>query len=263
MSRQRLRPSLGESSHMVCPRCNGMGSIRSVESLALSILRLIGEEARKDRTARIIAQLPVDVATYLMNEKRDWLRNTEDKTGVDIVLVPNPHIQTPEYSIRRVRDDEAALPEHNQVSYQMPAAPVLADPTLDRDKPAAEAPAVAPFMPATPAPIVAAPPHGARAAGPTGRPRRAGGGAAPRGLLGAPQGLLRRRGGGHRRDRRKPRTDGRAASIATAATVMRHAAAARVAVTMVIARAPAAMAIAATRAATAGARRPGARATAQ
>src|SRR5579862_8266786 len=157
MSRHRLRPSLGESSHLVCPRCNGIGSIRSVESLALSILRLIGEDARKERTARIIVQVPVDVATYLMNEKRDWLRDTEDKTKVTIVLVPNPHIQTPEYSFRRVREDEAALPEHNQVSYQMPAAPVLADPTLDRDKPAAEAPAVATFLPATAAPVVAAP----------------------------------------------------------------------------------------------------------
>ena len=188
MSRQRLRPSLGESSHLVCPRCNGIGSIRSVESLALSILRLIGEDARKERTARIIVQVPVDVATYLMNEKRDWLRNTEDKTGIDIVLVPNPHIQTPEYSFRRVRDDEAAIPEHNQVSYQMPAAPVLADPTLDRDKPAAEAPAVAAFMPTTPAPVVAAPAPAAPApAAPAPQARRAApavpaGAAVPRGL---------------------------------------------------------------------------------
>ena len=163
MSRQRLRPSLGESSHLVCPRCNGIGSIRSVESLALSILRLIGEDARKERTARIIVQVPVEVATYLMNEKRDWLRDTEDKTRVNIVLVPNPHIQTPEYSFRRIRDDEAALPEHNQVSYQMPAAPVVADPTLDRDKPVAEAPAVATFMPPTAAPVVTAPEHAAAA----------------------------------------------------------------------------------------------------
>ena len=79
MSRQRLRPSLGESSHLVCPRCNGIGSIRSIESLALSILRLIGEDSRKDRTARIIVQVPVDVATYLINEKRDALRALEDK----------------------------------------------------------------------------------------------------------------------------------------------------------------------------------------
>jgi hypothetical protein len=104
MSRQRLRPSLGESSHLVCPRCNGIGSIRSVESLALSILRLIGEDARKERTSRIIVQVPVDVATYLMNEKRDWLRDTRGQDARQIVLVPNPHIQTPEYSFRRVRD---------------------------------------------------------------------------------------------------------------------------------------------------------------
>src|SRR5664279_4053191 len=150
MSRQRLRPSLGESSHVVCPRCNGIGSIRSVESLALSILRLIGEDARKDRTSRIIVQVPVDVATYLINEKREWLRTVEDMAHVDIVLVPNPHIQTPEYSIRRLRDDEAALPEHNQVSYQMPAPPQIADPTLSADKkPASEPPAVAAIMPAT------------------------------------------------------------------------------------------------------------------
>jgi len=158
MSRQRLRPSLGESSHLVCPRCNGIGSIRSVESLALSILRLIGEDARKDRTSRIIVQVPVDVATYLINEKREWLRTVEDKAHVDIVLVPNPHIQTPEYSIRRLRDDEAALPEHSQVSYQMPVAPVIADPTLEADKKsAAVAPAVVAIMPATPAPVVVAP----------------------------------------------------------------------------------------------------------
>jgi len=157
MSRQRLRPSLGDSSHLTCPRCNGIGSIRSVESLALSILRLIGEDARKERTSRIIVQVPVEVATYLMNEKRGWLRDTEDKTRVDIVLVPNPHIQTPEYSFRRLRDDEIELPEHKQVSYQIPAAPVVAEPTLGRDMPAAEAPAVATFMPTTAAPIVAAP----------------------------------------------------------------------------------------------------------
>jgi ribonuclease E len=157
MSRQRLRPSLGESSHLVCPRCNGIGSIRSIESLALSILRLIGEETRKDRTARLIVQVPVDVATYLINEKRDALRALEDKSHAQMVIVPNPHIQTPEYSIRRVRDDEAQLAENSQVSYQIPAAPAVAD-AAERDrKPPAEQPAVAALMPRTAAPIVAAP----------------------------------------------------------------------------------------------------------
>ncbi|HEY4881971.1 MAG TPA: Rne/Rng family ribonuclease [Steroidobacteraceae bacterium] len=157
MSRQRLRPSLGESSHLVCPRCNGIGSIRSIESLALSILRLIGEETRKDRTARLIVQVPVDVATYLINEKRDALRALEDKSHAQMVIVPNPHIQTPEYSIRRVRDDEAQLAENSQVSYQIPAAPAVAD-AAERDrKPPAEQPAVAALLPRTAAPIVAPP----------------------------------------------------------------------------------------------------------
>jgi ribonuclease E len=157
MSRQRLRPSLGESSHLVCPRCIGIGSIRSIESLALSILRLIGEETRKDRTARLIVQVPVDVATYLINEKRDALRALEDKSHSQMVIVPNPHIQTPEYSIRRVRDDEAQLAENSQVSYQIPAAPAVAEAIERERKPAAEPPAVAALMPKTAAPIVAPP----------------------------------------------------------------------------------------------------------
>jgi ribonuclease E len=156
MSRQRLRPSLGESSHLVCPRCNGIGSIRGVESLALSILRLVGEDARKERTARIIVQVPVDVATYLINEKRDWLRTLGDKSNTDIVIVPNPHIETPEYSIRRVRDDEAGAPENTQISYQIPQKPEVADPSAAEKKPASEPAAVQPLMPATAAPIVIA-----------------------------------------------------------------------------------------------------------
>ena len=107
MSRQRLRPSLGESTHLACPRCSGMGTIRSVESMALAVLRLIGEEVRKDRTTRVVAQLPVDVATFLINEKREWLHNLESQRATDIVLVPDPNMETPNYSIRRVRDDES------------------------------------------------------------------------------------------------------------------------------------------------------------
>jgi ribonuclease E len=156
MSRQRLRPSLGESSHLVCPRCNGIGSIRSIESLALSILRLIGEDARKDRTSRLIVQLPVDVATYLINEKREALREIEDKSHVQMVIVPNPHIQTPEYSIRRVRDDESQLAENSQVSYQIPVVPAVIDPVELEKKPPAEQPAVAALLPKTIAPMAAA-----------------------------------------------------------------------------------------------------------
>ena len=120
LSRQRLRPSIGESASIACPRCSGMGTIRSVDSLALALLRLIGEEARKDRTVKVIAQLPVDVATYLMNEKREWLNGIETKSGSQVVLVPNKYMETPAYEIRRVRDDEARLPENNSISHQIP-----------------------------------------------------------------------------------------------------------------------------------------------
>ncbi len=157
MSRQRLRPSLGESSHIVCPRCVGIGSIRSIESMALSILRLIGEELRKDRTVRVVAQVPVDVATYLINEKREWMRALEDKSEVELIIVPNLHMQTPEYSIRRIRDDELELPENKQLSYLMPVAAEVADPALGEQKPAVEAAAVATLLPTTIAPVIAAP----------------------------------------------------------------------------------------------------------
>jgi ribonuclease E len=154
MSRQRLRPSLGESSHIVCPRCVGIGNIRSIESLTLSVLRLIGEELRKDRTSRVIVQVPVDVATYLFNEKREWLRTLEDKSEAELIIVPNENMQTPEYTITRLRDDEAELPENKQLSYLMPTAPVVAEPGTAKDKrPPAEAPAVATLLPATTAPL--------------------------------------------------------------------------------------------------------------
>ena len=156
MSRQRLRPSLGESSHIVCPRCVGIGSIRSIESLSLSVLRLVGEEMRKDRTSRVIVQVPVDVATYLFNEKREWMRTIEDKSEAELIIVPNAHMQTPEYTIRRLRDDEAELPENKQISYLMPTAPEVVEPGTARDKrPPAEAAAVATLLPATAAPVIA------------------------------------------------------------------------------------------------------------
>src|SRR5579883_821165 len=180
MSRQRLRPSIGETSHIVCPRCVGIGSIRSVESMTLAVLRLIGEELRKDRTSRVIAQLPVEVATYLFNEKREWLRTLEDRSSAELVIVPNPNIQTPEYSIRRVRDDEADLPENRQTSYLMTTAPEPTEPGSAREKrPAAEVPAVAALLPSTPAPIISQPAPVAAAAPaaqlPTAQPHSNGG----------------------------------------------------------------------------------------
>ena len=106
MSRQRLRPSLGESANNVCPRCNGQGTIRSSDSLALSILRLIEEEALKDNTIQVHAQVPVDVATYLLNEKRQSLNHIEKRHDVKIVIIPNHHLETPHFEVLRIRDDE-------------------------------------------------------------------------------------------------------------------------------------------------------------
>ena len=157
MSRQRLRPSLGESTHLACPRCSGMGTIRSVESMALAVLRLIGEEVRKERTTRVVAQLPVDVATFLINEKREWLHQLESQREANIVLVPDSNMQTPNYSIRRVRDDELGLPENAVTSYQMAGqAPAELDFKSATEQRAAAAPAaVQQIAPAAPAPAPA------------------------------------------------------------------------------------------------------------
>ena len=119
MSRQRLRPSLEEATQPVCPRCNGIGNVRSVESLALAILRLVGEEARKERTARVVVQVPINVSNYILNEKRDWVGAIETRNGISIILVGNPDLETPNYSIKRVRDDEKKLQESTPRSYQI------------------------------------------------------------------------------------------------------------------------------------------------
>ncbi len=107
MSRQRLRPSLEESTQHVCPRCHGQGTIRGTESLALSVLRLIQEDLLKENTGRIVAQLPVAVAAYLLNEKRDAIRRMEEDYRVSVLLIPNPHIEAPNFRIERVRRGEA------------------------------------------------------------------------------------------------------------------------------------------------------------
>jgi ribonuclease E len=159
LSRQRLRPALSETTHINCPRCSGLGTIRGVESMSLSLLRLIGEEARKERTGRVIAQVPVDVATYLMNEKRDWLNQIELRDKVSLVIVPNPHLQTPAYTLRRIRDDEKELPENTTVSYQLADQPVVDDSNIgSRDKkPQSEAPLVPSILPASAAPVMPVP----------------------------------------------------------------------------------------------------------
>lgn len=106
MSRQRLRPSLGDSAHNVCPRCSGHGTVRGTESLALSVLRIMEEESIKDNTGQIEAQLPVNVATYLLNEKRRSVASIEKRHGVQLIIIPNPKLETPHYNLVRRRPDD-------------------------------------------------------------------------------------------------------------------------------------------------------------
>ena len=118
LSRQRLRPSLEETSGLVCPRCNGTGVIRDVRSLALSIMRVMEEEVLKDRTAEIHAQVPVTVAAFLLNEKRAAITALEARSGVRIIILPNPHLDTPHYEVSRVRDDQMDDDHETPPSFQ-------------------------------------------------------------------------------------------------------------------------------------------------
>ncbi len=159
MSRQRLRPSLGEASEQVCPRCSGHGTIRGVESLSLSVLRIIEEEAMKENTGRILAQLPVDMATFLLNEKRQIIHDIEQRQSIEVVLIPNTHLETPNYTIERVRTSDMPEDGEDISSYKMVTE--TPEQSLEQDKvnpPKVEQPAVKAIAPSTPAPQRAAPP---------------------------------------------------------------------------------------------------------
>lgn len=119
MSRQRLRPSLGETSHEPCPRCHGQGTVRGIESLALLTLRLIEEDAIKEKTAQVRAQLPIEVATYLLNEKRHAINEIETRHHVGILVIPNAHLETPQYKVERLRADDLAAEGEAPASYQL------------------------------------------------------------------------------------------------------------------------------------------------
>lgn len=164
MSRQRLRPSLTEFSHEICPRCDGVGTIRDVKSTALGVLRLIEDEAMKDGTAKVTAQVPVDVATFLLNEKRQDLTRIEERQGLDILLIPNQNLETPHFEIQRIRGQD--LPNLNLgESYEMVTE--VEDPSVDFTReppPAPELPAVRDIARNTPMPE-AAPPAEAAAPG--------------------------------------------------------------------------------------------------
>lgn len=121
LSRQRLKPALGESSHVACPRCAGTGVIRGIESTALHVLRMVQEEAMKDNTGEVHAQVPVDVATFLLNEKRAELFAMEERLDVNVVLIPNIHLENPHYEINRIRIDD--VKEDGEPSYKRVAEP--------------------------------------------------------------------------------------------------------------------------------------------
>ena len=123
LSRQRLRPALAESAYIACPRCHGLGHIRGTESTALHILRILQEEAMKDNTAQVVAQVPVDVATFLLNEKRPDVQSIETRFKVNVVLVPNRHLETPNYSVERLRHDDLNQSEPLPVSFEMVQQP--------------------------------------------------------------------------------------------------------------------------------------------
>ena len=155
LSRQRLRPSLGESSYIFCPRCHGTGHIRGTDSSALHILRIIQEEAMKEHTAALHVQVPVDVATYLLNEKRAEIHAIEARLKMNVILIPNVHLETPNYNITRLRHDDIKLGEV-QTSYQMvekPAEEITLPSAAQEPRPARPQAAVKGITPSQPAPI--------------------------------------------------------------------------------------------------------------
>lgn len=152
MSRQRLRPSLGESSKIMCPRCTGQGSIRGVESLGLAVLRLVEEEALKEQGCQIEVMLPIPVATFLLNEKRSNIQSIEDRCQTEVMIIPAAELETPHYQIKRIRKTELAsgeiAPSYNR---SMPVAEETAhvvNVQAERQIPMVEA-----MLPDTPAPI--------------------------------------------------------------------------------------------------------------
>ena len=171
MSRQRLRPSIGETSQGVCPRCSGTGQVRGVESLALSILRLMEEEAIKDNTQHVQAQVPVPVATYLLNEKRRSVMHIEKHHGVRVLIIPNPHMDTPQYEVLRVKNDESVAEASYDISIKEAELEEAKMPKFDkeaakRDEPLIQAmgqgmaaPKVAPVSEPTNAPVLKKPVH--------------------------------------------------------------------------------------------------------
>jgi ribonuclease E len=166
LSRQRLQPSLEETTHSPCPRCHGTGYIRDTASTALHVLRILQEEAMKENTAAIHAQVPVTVATYLLNEKRSEIFQIEARLKVNVLLIPNPHLETPNYSVERLRHDAPQLdvqtPSYEMVTVPVEEAPVLPSPEVKPSRPEPLVKGITPDQPApisivTPSPVSARP----------------------------------------------------------------------------------------------------------
>jgi ribonuclease E len=157
LSRQRLRPALSEGNHITCPRCNGTGHIRDTESSALQILRIIQEESMKDNTAAVHVQVPVEVTSFLLNEKRQEITKIELKQRVTVLLVPNKHLETPNYKLERLRHDDPRL-ENLQASYTMIEEPddEVSISRREKGKPKQE-PVIKGVLPDQPAPVVPPP----------------------------------------------------------------------------------------------------------
>jgi len=149
MSRQRLRLSLGESAQETCPRCEGRGTVRNIQSHGLSITRLIEEEALKDKTAEIQVQLPPEMATFIMNEKRDFIRDIEKRHSVSVVVIANPYMQSPQYSISRLKEENVG--KSKKPSYSLIQQPELAVTSSDHEVVAHDEPAVKSFAEQRPA----------------------------------------------------------------------------------------------------------------
>ncbi|MDD1619210.1 MAG: ribonuclease E/G, partial [Methylococcaceae bacterium] len=151
MSRQRMRPSLGDSTQLPCPRCKGQGTIRNVESVALSVLRILEEEAMKKGTEKVIAHLPIECATFLLNEKRHAIEQIEARLKVGIIILPSKHLETPAYDIERIKEKDSIeeKPSYLQIKAEDIAIPEFAQ----QIKPKIEKAAVKEFMHETPAPV--------------------------------------------------------------------------------------------------------------
>jgi ribonuclease E len=159
LSRQRLRPALSEGNHITCPRCNGTGHIRDTESSALQILRIIQEESMKDNTAAVHVQVPVEVTSFLLNEKRTEITKIELKQRCTVLLVPNKHLETPNYKLERLRHDDPRL-ENLQASYTMIEEPDDEVSISRREKAKAkQEPVIKGVLPDQPAPIAAPKPE--------------------------------------------------------------------------------------------------------